>query len=181
LFCLTPSVKAEPDAVKLASDLVAVLGARPLFLDPVEHDGLMAAVEQLPTLLALALMDTVIHQASWREMRKVAGTSFDLSTRLTLADPVSIAELCLSNRDNLVRWIDTFSGTLASIRHNLVEQNADQVREIAAGAVRERERWVQDRASGTWETGPAVEMPRSNVFADAFLGSWLRKRPKKDK
>ncbi len=57
LFCLTPSVKAEPDAVKLATDLVAVLGARPLFLDPVEHDGLMAALE---LGAALSLLDRYV-------------------------------------------------------------------------------------------------------------------------
>ncbi len=75
LFCVVPSPSANEEAVKLAIDLVQIFGAKPLFLDAVEHDGLVAAVEHLPMILALALTETLVHQPAWRELRKVAGAS----------------------------------------------------------------------------------------------------------
>jgi prephenate dehydrogenase len=181
LFCLTPSATAEPDAVSLASDLVLILGAKPLFLDPAEHDGLVAAVEHLPAIMDMALLETVIRQPSWRELRKVAGASFEASTQLASRDPTSYADLCLSNRDNILRWIDAYSGALATIRQDLVEGECEVLAQRFEIAGQERNRWLLDRASGDWEGTPDVEMPgRSDMISDVFLGRWWRKRQRKD-
>jgi prephenate dehydrogenase len=187
LFCLTPSPTAEPAAVKLVSDLVTILGAEPLFFDPAEHDGLLAVVEQLPAIVALALMETVISQPTWRELRKVAGTSFEVSTRAVSTDAIGYSEVCLSNRDNILRWMDVFMGALVSVRQNLAESSdpvnvqPEELTQRFEKAVEERNRWLHDRAQGQWESGSEMEMPaKSNMLADAFLGSLWRKRPKKD-
>jgi prephenate dehydrogenase len=181
MFCLTPSAKADPEAVKLVADLVTILGASPLFLDPGEHDGLMAAVDHLPTVVSLALMGAVSQQSAWRELRKVAGASFEIGTQLSSsASPKANADLCLANRENILRWIDTFSAALASIRRGLAEENSDDVLKRFADAAQQRDLWLRDRATGSWEEQPVLDTPRSNVFADAFLGSWWRNRRRKD-
>lgn len=180
LFCLIPSPQADAAAVKLVVDLVSMLGAKPVFFDPAEHDGLLTAVDYLPTILALALMDTVVHQPSWRELRRVAGTSFELGTRPAMTDPSDFAALCLSNRENLLRWIDTFSVSLASLRKSVAEGSLEEIAQRFEGAAQERQKWLQDRATGQWETVEGIEIPKSNVFTDAFLGGLWRKRPKKE-
>jgi prephenate dehydrogenase len=181
LFCLTPSVTANPDAVGLVSDLVMILGAKPLFLDPVEHDGLLAAVEHLPVMAAMALLETVIRQPSWRELRKVAGSAFEASTQLASKEPESLAELCLSNRDNILHWIDAYSAALATIRQELDAGESEVLVERFRIALEERSKWLLDRASGEWEGASEVEMPaKSDMLSDVFLGRWWRKRPKKD-
>lgn len=181
LFCLTPSSTADPAAVKLASDLVMILGAKPVFFDPAEHDGLLAAVEHLPVFLALALLETVVHQPSWRELRKVAGASFEVATQPAMTDAAGFIDLCTSNRENVLRWIDTFSASLASIRQSLVEGQPDALTQRFDTAVDERHKWLLDRAEGRWDTSQMAEMPeKPNILADAFLGGFLRKRPSKD-
>jgi prephenate dehydrogenase len=42
-YCITPSVNASTEAVDSVVALVNALGAEPYFLDPEEHDGLVAA------------------------------------------------------------------------------------------------------------------------------------------
>jgi prephenate dehydrogenase len=181
LFCLTPSPTADPSAVRLVADLVAILGAKPLFLDPAEHDGLMAAVEHLPVIMAMTLLQTVIDQPAWRELRKVAGPSFERSTQLGSTDPSTYADLCLSNRDNLVRWIDAYAASLAQIRQDLVESESAALVERFESAVEERNRWILDRAEGQWEAAEGVEMPaKSGMMSDIFLGGWWRKRQRKE-
>jgi prephenate dehydrogenase len=157
---------------------VTLLGAHPLFLDAEEHDGLMAAVDQLPGILALALLDTMIHQPTWRELRRMAGASFEVSTRPAQLDPEGWGELFWSNRHNLVRWIDLFGSTVASIRDALMDGDRDDIIALFEGVQAERLRWLVDREQGQWKTASPTAMPeRPNLLADAFLGGLWRRRP----
>ncbi len=182
LFCLIPSPTATDQAVKLTSDLVAILGAQPLYVDAVEHDGMLAGVEHLPALLALALLDTMLCQPAWRELRKVAGTAFETGTHLASNDPTVYSDLLAANRDNLVRWIDNFSASLAAIRQMLIENEPEAITQRFQAAMEERQKWIQDRQAGLWEVLPTAEMPRGSSFlADALLGGLWHKQPKKEK
>jgi prephenate dehydrogenase len=181
LICLALTPKTEPSVVDLATNLVAILGAKPLFMDAAEHDGLMGAVDQLPSLLALTLLDTVVEQPAWRELRKMAGASFETGTNLTSNDPAAYSALFLSNRDNVLRWIDSFSASLASMRQTLAAGEQKPLTECFKTLIEERNRWLHDREQGVWETTAVGEMPpKPNVLADMFLGGLGRKRPKKE-
>src|SRR5262249_42893753 len=48
VYCLTPVESTPPDAVARVVELVEAIGARPHFLAPAEHAGLVAAVSHLP-------------------------------------------------------------------------------------------------------------------------------------
>lgn len=176
LFCLVPAPQADPSAVKLATDLVAILGAKPFFLDATEHDSLLAVAEHLPAIAALALLEMAIGQPSWKEVRKVAGPPFELITRLASADPSAYSDLAMANRDNLVRWIDALSASLASLRQALAEGTHEALTERFVKAAAERDRWLNDRATGQLlETVQGSQMPSKSEVFDAFLGSGLRK------
>jgi prephenate dehydrogenase len=177
LFCLIPSTKAESAAVQLASDLVSILGAKPLFLDAAEHDGLLAGVEHLPALLALATLEATIQQPSWRELRKVAGPGFELGTQLVTESSVQNRDLYLLNRENLMRWIDVLIASLDSIRDGLAGNEPEAWTKRWQNALQERQKWLADRTEGQWYEGPKTEMPRMNL-ADSFLGTFWRRKPK---
>lgn len=179
LFCLAPSTRADPDAVKLVVDLVTILGAEPLFLDPQEHDGLLAAVDQLPSLLALAQLDAAIDQPAWRELRKVAGPSFDSLTRPVVVDPADQSELLVANRDNILRWIDLFSASLASLRGSLADSDSEALAQQFGNALNQRDEWSQQRAKGQWGEGAQVDMPPKHGLGEAFLGGLWTRRPKR--
>jgi prephenate dehydrogenase len=180
LFCLVPSARADPAAVKLAADLVAILGAQPLFLDAAEHDGLLAAVSHLPPLLGLALLETAMGQPTWRELRKVAGTSFESNTHLPFSDVAGYSELCVSNRDNILRWLDAFSASLASIRRTLAEEGSEALEKRFDEVLEERSRWLQDRAEGRWQEDSGQVVPERISLTDSLLGTFWRRRPKRD-
>ncbi|MGD9376291.1 MAG: prephenate dehydrogenase [Anaerolineae bacterium] len=176
LFCLTPSSKADPAAVKLATDLITILGASPIFFDPAEHDGLMAAVEHLPPLLSLALLEMASSQQTWRELRKVAGNVFGAATDLPPDDAASFGDLILANRDNVLRWLDVYTASLTSLRQELVDADTEAIAQRFESAFAERDRWLADRQTGNWE-GVKTELPeKPNFLIDTFLGSWGRKR-----
>jgi prephenate dehydrogenase len=181
-FCLAPLPGADPQAVKLAADLVNSLGARPLFVDPVELDGMLAVVEHLPPLLALTLLEMASQQPTWRELRKLAGPSFEIGTRLASEGPSGYSDLLLSNRDNILRWIDAFSSSLSSMRQALMDGEPEPLAQRFEAALAERSKWLRDREDGRWADLPGVEMPeKSRMLTSAFFGGLWRKRQKKDK
>ncbi|MDD3824688.1 MAG: prephenate dehydrogenase [Anaerolineae bacterium] len=181
-ICVVPSNTADEASVRLISDLIGILGAQPLFLDAAEHDGLLGGVEHLPRILALALLEMAVQQPSWRELRRVAGSAFESSTRMGEGDAASLSLLSISNRENLLRWIDTYSEVLASLRLALAEGEGEgeALTERIKKAGEERQKWLADQAQGQWQDGPATEMPPRPSLFDAFLGSFWRKRSRKE-
>jgi len=179
LFCLVLSPGTDEAAVKLATDLVGILGAKPLFCDAAEHDGLMAAVEHLPVLLSLTLLDMAVRLPTWRELRKAAGPSFETGTALATTDITGFAELCVANRDNLVRWIDTYSDALSSIRRLVVEGEVEAITGRAQDDLAERQKWLEDRGQGRWYEGPKTELPSRSSMIDNLFGTFWRRKPDK--
>lgn len=178
LFCVVPAEGTTSEAIKLATDLIAILGARPMFYDALEHDGLMAGVEGLPSLLAWALLETVAGQPSWREARKLAGPSFEGSTRTACADPAALGQLLWLNRDNLVRWLDTLAVALDSIRSMLAQGHPEPLVKPLEKALQQRSEWLQLRAAGLWDEIPRQEVPRQSML-QPLLGGLAGRKPKR--
>jgi len=181
LFCVVSSAKAEPEVVQMVANLVNLMGGKPLFMDAAEHDGLMSGMDQLPPVLALALLDTATQRPSWRELRKVAGAAFESGTFLTSDDPHAYSELFLMNSDNMVRWINDLISALISIRETISAGEGPILAERFGALIEQRNKWMVDRAKGDWDMDPSANMPpKPNMFVDTFLGGVGRKRQKRD-
>ncbi len=170
LYCLIPSPQAAPQAVQLATDLVSLLRARPYFLDAAEHDGLVAAVDQLPSILSLALLRAVTGGASWREMRKLAGGLFEKATHSGSHDQAAYRDACLLNSQNVVRWIDSCQAHLNQLKEWLTTEDEDRLREAFADSLAARQKWLQEREEGRWDLDERPEMPPPPSFLKRFIG-----------
>ncbi len=175
LFCLTPDTSTEDAAVHLAADLVEALGARPFFLDPLEHDGMAAAVSQLPQLLAAALMDVASRSPSWQDMRKLAGGQFYSSTLITEGSGRSVVAGLTANREHTMLWLDALTARLAEWRQALVDGEEEALAATIDEGLTAGEKWMEDSITGRWEE--ARESPplptSSGMFRDLFaFGKW---------
>jgi prephenate dehydrogenase len=181
LYCLTPASGAAPDAVRLASDFVHLLGAQPYFLDPLEHDGLMAGVDHLPFVLSAALLGVTTESASWREMRRLAGGAFENAIRFVSADPSTYRDACLVNGENIVRWIDACSEKLGELKETILAGDAEELEQVFDEAMIARQRWLRAREAGSWEEQQSAEAPGMGSFMGQFFGlGGLSKRKKQD-
>jgi prephenate dehydrogenase len=173
LYCLTPAPDTDPAAVELVAGLVRQLGALPYFLDPAEHDGLIAAVEHLPAVLTAVLLEVTSRAPAWREMRRLAGVAYHDSTQLTAEDAVANREVCLVNRDNLVRWIEICQDELEVWKTALKAQDTDTLDVCFQQSIEARAGWLRAAQSGDWDTvAPTrpIEMPSSGSFFSQLLG-----------
>jgi prephenate dehydrogenase len=178
IYCLMPSPGAASDAVRLASDFVRLLGAKPYFLDPLEHDGLMAGIDHLPFVLSTALLGITTEGASWQEMRKLAGGAFESATRFVSTDPSTYRDACLVNGENIVRWIDACSRRLGELKETILAEDAEKLEQVFEAAVIARQRWLRAREGGDLEEEPS-EIPTMTSFVGQLFGLGKLGRRKK--
>jgi prephenate dehydrogenase len=171
LYCLTPSPEAAPQAVQLATDLVHLLEARPFFLDAAEHDGLVAGVDHLPFILSAALLGTTITSPAWREIRKLAGDAFQSATLFSSGDAATYRDACLTNGENIVRWIDACLARLKELRAIITAQEAEKLEKTFEEAMSAREKWLRDKAEGRWELAEEISasVPQQSLLR-RFIG-----------
>ena len=87
-FALVALPNTGPAAHRLAQEVVAALGARPVWLDAAAHDEAVAAVSHLPYLLALALA-----LATPEEAAVLLGPGFRSTSRLGGSPPELMADI----------------------------------------------------------------------------------------
>src|SRR5205085_4570929 len=123
VWCLAPLPTVERSAIEEAVRLVESLGASPYFLDPDEHDGLVASVSHLPYLMSVALIRHLGNERSWRETASLAAGGFAYSTHLTDSDPQMFADIVRTNRENIARRLDLYVSELLVLRDAILSDD----------------------------------------------------------
>ena len=183
-YVIIPGANASKEAAKSVIDLAELLEARPYFLDASEHDSYVAAVSHLPIIMSSALVSATTRSPSWREISKLASTGFRDVSRLASGDPVMNLDICITNGESIVHWIDQAIGELRSYRDMVAgtvdETGAQKMGEAFANVWGERERWLL-----RYESGEDVEDDREgraeipsmrDEMMDLFVGSRMRER-----
>lgn len=119
IYCLTPTVRTRPAAVSKVSALVEALGARVRFLEPVEHDGLVASVSHLPFLASIALVNTVAHGPAWGDAALLAASGFRDVSRLAAGNPEMYRDICFTNTNAITNRLDDYIATLSQLRERI--------------------------------------------------------------
>ncbi len=123
VYCLTPTARTRPTAVNKVSQLVETIGARVRFLEPAEHDGQVAGVSHLPFLASSALVNTVAGSGGWGDASVLASNGFRDVSRLAAGNPEMYRDICLTNSEAIVRWLDEYIATLNSMRSRIAERD----------------------------------------------------------
>ena len=143
-YCLVPGRGAAGEAANTVEGLVRQIGARPLLIDARRHDTLVAAISHLPMLVSSALVSMVAGSPEWPEMAGLAATGFRDITRLASGSPQMTRDICLTNSDSIVRWIDEYVKELTRF-HHLVSNGGDELEKALTQAREHRETWLRER------------------------------------
>lgn len=174
LYCIIPALDAPRRAVESVVGLARTLGAKPYFVDTVEHDGFAAGVSHLPLVASAALVSTVSKSPAWREMSRMAASGFEGVSRLASGDHEMSRDICLSNQESIARWIDSFIEELRRYRE-LILSGGQELERAFLRAQMARDKWLAQRAGAATEE-PQVEIPTAaQAMEEVFLGRGLRR------
>jgi prephenate dehydrogenase len=167
------------EAIKLAADLTRLLGATPLFADPLEMDGLVAATHILPQLMAAALLNATVDQPGWQEGRKIAGRSYAEVTAPVMypTEPSTLTTAAMLNRENVIRMLDGAVASINAIRNDLINEEEKLLEERLNRAREGRKAWLNGRLVANWAADETtrVEAPTASDIFGRFIGRGKKK------
>ena len=177
VWCLAPLPTAPRDAIDEAVKLVELLGASPYFLDPDEHDGLVASVSHLPYLMSVALIRHLGNEKSWRETASLAAGGFAYTTHLTDSDPQMFADIVRTNRENIARRIDLYVNELLALRDAIASDDPG-VKAMFEQARSLHQDWLAGRAQGQASDSENPLPTTRSMLTGSLFGRFGREKEK---
>ena len=154
-YCLVPSSSTTPFAAELVTKMVKTILARPLILSANEHDRLVAGISHLPLVLSVTLAAITQKYPSWPQMAELAAGGYRDTTRLASGSPQMGRDICLTNKQALIAWIDRFISELTQFKEKIDRGNSKEIEPILNSAKDGRDLWYRQRFSSGGKTGKA--------------------------
>ena len=177
-YCIIPTPDASEGAVRAVTGIVQLVGARPFFIGAEEHDRYVAAVSHLPLILSSALFTLVRSSPAWPELAALAGSGFRDATRLASTDAELSHDICLTNREGVLHWLDRMVEELGRYRELLQQGQEEELFKTFARAQLDRDTYMT-AGPPVRELVAAEELPTSGEQLAALLvGDRLVRRVK---
>ena len=176
-YCVVPQVNASERAINAVLGLVGVAGARAVFIDAEEHDSYVAAVSHLPIVLSAALFSLTHESQAWPDMAELAGSGFRDLTRLASGDPNMSHDICITNRERVLHWVDRMIGELAHYRE-LIQDKDEELFKAFARAQLDRDSFLAKPPERRQPavTGEADILSSGERMASFLVGEqWVRR------
>ena len=180
VYCVVPSSRASSRAVSEVTNIAEAIGARTFFIGVDEHDSFVAAVSHLPFLLSVALVGCTSKSPNWDDLAQLAATGYEDSSRLASGDPIMHRDICLSNPEPIVAWIDSFIKELYEVRQLLNAQPApdsDSVHDLFEKAFVARSLWQAGAVNQAARTHQSqIDVPSMGETVGDFFGGGLARK-----
>ncbi|NLO89719.1 MAG: prephenate dehydrogenase [Clostridia bacterium] len=139
VYAITPTENTGKRAVTKVTLLAEIIGSRPIFLSPQEHDAVVAAVSHVPHIAASGLVLTLGELEKRHPCAPVlAAGGFRDTTRIAEADPKLWEQICFSNKIKVIEVLENYINNLNRIKKHLKENNRNDFREALAQAKEQR-------------------------------------------
>lgn len=134
-FILCPLPRTSEAALALGQSLAKAAGAHPLVLQPERQDFLVATLSHLPYLLACALVGTAdattsADPAAW----EIVAGGFRDTSRVAGSDVTMMLDILLTNREEVLRAVETYQAQLSGLARLLSLQPGAPVADVATAA-----------------------------------------------
>ena len=140
---LTPLPENSKVAVARVRNAWEWCGANVSELTAQQHDEVFAAVSHLPHLLSFALVHDLAQRDNRDQLLAFAASGFRDFTRIAASSPEMWRDICLANRDALMRELQQYAAELHVLHQALENNDAAKLEEIFSLAREVRSAWTQ--------------------------------------
>jgi prephenate dehydrogenase len=138
---LTPLPENSSSDVEKVEAAWKAAGAKVSRMQPDEHDAVLATVSHLPHLLAFALVHDVASRPNSEQLFSFAAGGFRDFTRIASSHPEMWRDICLANRDQLLKETEKFAEKLEQVKR-LLDRPAE-LEKLFAEARAARDQWIR--------------------------------------
>ncbi len=133
-WILTPTPATSSRTYRIATNLATALGARPVALDPSDHDRLLARLSHLPQLAASALVTALLAAEDKESLLGLAAGGFRDVTRIASSEPGLWVTILRANREAALDALQDFGSTLGDVAAMLAEERWEDLAEFLGRA-----------------------------------------------
>ena len=140
---ITPTKQTDPEALEKVCQLWQSVGSVVSQIDPLDHDFILGAVSHLPHVAAFALMQALtelegqLNNSS--KLLEYSGGGLRDTTRVAASSPEMWRDICLANKENLMKMIDVYMQHLEQFKGCLETSDGQGIEEIMGQAKQARE------------------------------------------
>lgn len=128
VYILTATPQTTTQNITRLRNLLEAIGARVIEMDAEEHDMTVAGVSHLPHLVAAALVNTAGKlQSECEKIFMMAAGGFRDVTRIASGHPLMWRDICLTNKDKILRAMATFRQALDEFEEDITACNGDRL------------------------------------------------------
>ena len=126
-WIVTPTTRTASASYRRVSGLASSLGARPVALDPGDHDRLLARLSHLPQLASSALVAAAVASEDKESLLGLAAGGFRDVTRIAASDPALWVTILRANRRAVLEALEDYAGSLHEVGELLREKRFDDL------------------------------------------------------
>ncbi len=130
-YILTPFKETPKENVERLTELIKETKAVPVILPADKHDSATAAISHVPHIIASALVNSVAAEDEKDgTMAMLAAGGFRDVTRIAASSPEMWRDICLSNRNSILSFLDIYIDKLAEIKDLVSSENKEALFEF---------------------------------------------------
>lgn len=142
---LTPLPENSAESVARVRNAWELCGAMVSELTPTQHDEVFAAVSHLPHLLSFALVHDLAQRDNHDLLLYFASSGFRDFTRIAASSPEMWRDICLANREALLKELHIYIAELNQMSTALEAGDAAQLEQIFRTARELRAGWTENK------------------------------------
>lgn len=137
---ITPVEETSQEAIQRVKAMWQAAGAIVTTLDIVQHDHVLAATSHLPHILAYSFVNTLSKSEYGDDVFAFTAGGFKSFSRTASSDPVMWRDICLENRDAIVKYLDDFQQDLADLSEKIKDSDGDALMQVFTHSKETRDR-----------------------------------------
>ncbi|MBF0265189.1 MAG: prephenate dehydrogenase/arogenate dehydrogenase family protein [Gammaproteobacteria bacterium] len=140
---LTPTKSTDKTALELVTKLWQSIGANVVLMEPVHHDLVLGATSHLPHALAFSLVNMLATLNEREEIFEYAAGGFKDFTRIASSDPKMWQDICLANKDVLLKHIQMYKEELDELSKALKDDHSEYLFNYFSRSKQTRDKFVK--------------------------------------
>ena len=137
---ITPTESSSAKAVEAVKNIWQAAGATVDMMSAASHDELLGMTSHLPHMLAFSIMNYLISQNPSAGLYAAGG--FRDFSRIASGDPIMWRDICLNNKEAIVKHIKGYRDTLDNLIDVIEDENTTAIEALFRDAKSTRDRWL---------------------------------------
>jgi prephenate dehydrogenase len=131
IYVLTPTDCSNREALTRLEHFWKMIGSHVICMDVQTHDMIFAAISHLPHMVAFSLVNAIVDMEGFENMiLQYSAGGFKDFTRIAASDPVMWRDIALMNKDNILRALEFFEGSLSSLKNAIQREDQKNLQKL---------------------------------------------------